>query len=76
MKHISTHEGKLEVVGPFDIHNKKGPRYRLRVDGWPCITKLGYKKAALLPLMDGKKVRAEIGLHYDKPTLADIKLIG
>jgi len=69
MKNRTRHSGKLEIIERLPNSYYGNPRYRLRIDGFSCVTKVDSSHAYSLPNHNGKYVRAIIGTHYGLPTL-------
>jgi len=69
MKNVTRHEGTLEIVKRLPNSTNGNPRYLLRVDGWTCRTAVDDSFAYTIEKLDGKKVKAYIGMHYGVATL-------
>lgn len=73
MKNMTSHTGKLEIIERMPSSRNGNPRYRLRVDGWTCVTQPDAMIAYGIPNLDGKIVQATIGTHYGVATLQHAK---
>lgn len=69
MRNVTTHTGRLEILGRMPSSRNGNPRYRLRVDGWTCCTPVDSQLGYSVPNMDGKTVQAEIGTFRGVPML-------
>ena len=73
MKNITRHTGTLEIVERMRRSTNGNPRYRVRVDGWTCVTRPDSQMAYNLQKFDGKQVHATIGTHHGVATLGDVQ---
>ena len=65
MKNTTMHTGELHVIERLNNSVNGNPRYRVRIDGWTCVTKPDISDAYLLHGMpNGTIVKARLGTHY------------
>ena len=73
MKNITVHTGKLTIIERLKNSVNGNPRYLVRIGGWACRTKPDASYNYDIQSLDGRTVRAEIGTHYGRATLASIR---
>jgi hypothetical protein len=75
MKNITVHTGILEVI-QREISSRMGnPRYLVMLDGYTAKTLVDSPLGYSITNYDGKRVKAEIGLHYGTRTIQNVKAI-
>lgn len=73
MHNVKEYRGTLEILKRLPQSENGNPRWLCNIGGMVCRTSvdssLGYK----VPNLDGKEVRARVGVHYRTATIADIE---
>ena len=73
MKSVTNHTGILTILQK-EKHSVNGnPRYLVLLDGHTCKTAVDSSLGYSIPNFDGKKVIADIGLHYGTVTIENVK---
>lgn len=75
MKNITRHVGKLEIVERLPRSLNGNARFKIRVDGFTCVTAPDSGEADTVKNLDGAIVEATIGTLRGKATLNSIKKI-
>ncbi|MHC4977286.1 MAG: hypothetical protein ACYTF7_11905 [Planctomycetota bacterium] len=70
MKSITEHTGTLRILERMNNSASGNPRYRIEIDGHECVTKPDSSYGYEITNHADKRVRAHIGTHYGKATLA------
>ena len=74
MKNVTSHTGKLELIERMPNSYFGNPRYKVRVDGWTCVTQVDSGLAYEIDNWFGKIVDARLGTHYGVCTIDTMKL--
>ncbi len=75
MKSVTNHTGILTVVERDRNNGINGnPRYIVLLDGLSCRTSVDSSLGYSITNFDGKKVSADIGLHYNTVTIKNVRL--
>ena len=72
MNSITSHKGPLKIVGRLPSSVNGNPRYKVRIDGFTCVTGVDSTHGYSVPNFDGRDVSATIGTHYGIATLESI----
>ncbi len=76
MRSITYHTGILEYVERLPNSYYGNPRYLVRIDGYDAYSKPDSMEAyGDIPNNFGKRVSCELGTHYGKTTIQNIKRI-
>ncbi len=74
MRSVSSNIGTLTILNRLPSSRHGNPRFLLYIAGFHCVTApdspLGYS----VMNMDGKEVRATIGVYYGRATLNTVEL--
>jgi len=73
MKNITEHIGTLQIIDRLPNSANGNPRFILTIDGFTCYTAPDSAHGYAVQNHDGKRVKATIGTHYNKPTLHTLK---
>lgn len=74
MKHITEHTGILEVIQREPSSVNGNPRYLVRLGSVTAKTAVDSSLGYSITNYDGKRVIADIGLHYGTLTIEDVRL--
>jgi hypothetical protein len=73
MKNVTVHEGTLQVIKREPSSVNGNPRYLVMLDGYTAKTAVDSSEGYSITNYDGKRVKAEIGLHYGTRTIQNVR---